>query len=459
MIHFITGKPGGGKSLYAMRRLIRELVFGNRDVVTNLPVRRDVLSEYLQRTYPDRLVDLCGPNNRLWLLDDAKEVRELFVLYRYRYNQAKASRKAVEELDAIYTEFEGKIADLPKKVETETFWEFRNPRKLRFDDAVGTLFVLDEVHLYFNARSWQKTGERAISYLSQHRHFSDDVILVTQHADNVDLQFRRLVEDWTVVKNGYRQKLGWFRALPRFSLSVYSHQPTGGSRQAPFETLTFTLDARGVASTYNTASAAGAAGNGADTKKALPGLHPAWFLVFLVTGAVALGAVIKGANVVATSKLSEKLPEKTTEQLVKEASEPIIGQERPIGPSPGQRVHVSEVEKPVFVQGVVKMGGKVNVLLTDGRTLTERDFQSGDFINRSVVRIAGVSYHYQRPKESERSSPRIARDNAVPSSVEASAAIVEDKESAWLPPDRDGVTRLRETPGRAEAFTPSVKVD
>ena len=216
MIHFVTGKPGGGKSLFAMRRIIHELVYTARDVVTNVPVQRGVLAEYLQREYPETLVELTGPNNRLHLLDEGKEVRELFVEYRRRWLLAKNSKASVTELDAIYREMESRVQALPQKVQTERFWEYRNPRKLRFDDAVGTLFVLDEVHLWFNARNWQKTGEAAIAYLSTHRHFSDDVILVTQHADNVDLQFRRLVEDCTVVINCYRQRVGWFRALPRF---------------------------------------------------------------------------------------------------------------------------------------------------------------------------------------------------------------------------------------------------
>ena len=41
MIHFIVGKPGGGKSYYAVLQICHELLHGSRCVVTNLPLRLD----------------------------------------------------------------------------------------------------------------------------------------------------------------------------------------------------------------------------------------------------------------------------------------------------------------------------------------------------------------------------------------------------------------------------------
>ena len=38
-IHFISGKPGGGKGLYCMKLILDELVKGRRPVVTNLPIK------------------------------------------------------------------------------------------------------------------------------------------------------------------------------------------------------------------------------------------------------------------------------------------------------------------------------------------------------------------------------------------------------------------------------------
>lgn len=59
-VHFISGKPGGGKTLYAVRLIVEELVHGKRCVVTNVPLKEGRLNQYLQERYPDRCIDLLG---------------------------------------------------------------------------------------------------------------------------------------------------------------------------------------------------------------------------------------------------------------------------------------------------------------------------------------------------------------------------------------------------------------
>ena len=51
-IHIINGKPGGGKSLFGMHLLVKELVETNRNIITNLAVRLPELNEYVQKTHP-----------------------------------------------------------------------------------------------------------------------------------------------------------------------------------------------------------------------------------------------------------------------------------------------------------------------------------------------------------------------------------------------------------------------
>lgn len=452
MIHFVTGKPGGGKSMYAMQCIVRELVTSNRDVVTNLPVRRDILNAFLQRRYPQIHVPLLGPENRLTLLDEGGEVRAIYKRYKKEWDQAKKSRASDEVLEAIYQAMEKEIGSLEVPVQTAKFWEYRNPRKKRFDDAVGTLFVLDEVHLYFNARKWQETGEEAIRYLSQHRHFSDDVLLVTQHADNVDMQFRRLVEDWAVIKNGYTQKIGWFRALPRFTRSVYTSQPTGGARQVPFERTTFSLDAKGLASCYNTAAAAGVHANGADTGRKPRGLHPAWFVVFLLSGALVLGGLIKGANGYAASKVMGSAEAAIAAHQVPPVSPSLSPS---VSPAVGVHAVAATPNDRRKVRGYAVRGERVRVLMETGETLTE-DLDDGlEGIRRNKVWIRGEA-HYLIPAQDRPPSP------ALPAS--SAPAVLDAAETPALPPppaantaDRwathsDGVSRLKRTETLAEAL-------
>ena len=51
-IHFISGKPGGGKTLYSVRLILDELVNGSRPIVTNVSLNLGRLNEYLQRAHP-----------------------------------------------------------------------------------------------------------------------------------------------------------------------------------------------------------------------------------------------------------------------------------------------------------------------------------------------------------------------------------------------------------------------
>lgn len=57
-----------------------------------------------------------------------------------------------------------------------------------------TLLVLDEVHLWFNARDWANAMKEVLDFLTQSRKASLDIIFISQAAENIDKQFRRLVQ-------------------------------------------------------------------------------------------------------------------------------------------------------------------------------------------------------------------------------------------------------------------------
>lgn len=55
----------------------------------------------------------------------------------------------------------------------------------------ASLAVLDEVHLWFNARDWQKTSRGLLDFLSQSRKVRLDVMFISQSKKNIDSQFLR----------------------------------------------------------------------------------------------------------------------------------------------------------------------------------------------------------------------------------------------------------------------------
>src|ERR1041384_2429550 len=50
-IRFISGKPGGGKTLRAVNVIFEELRHTDRNIITNVPLKRGRCREYLQEKY------------------------------------------------------------------------------------------------------------------------------------------------------------------------------------------------------------------------------------------------------------------------------------------------------------------------------------------------------------------------------------------------------------------------
>ena len=255
-IHFISGKPGGGKTLYSVRLIVDELVNGSRTIITNVPIKIGRLNEYLQQTYPKAY-------QKQFLTDPPVHIIDRVIL--------------IDE-EQISTFF----AIRPKCVRIATVTNEEWKSGVRPDFSIcrdeGVLYVLDEVHIAFNARAWASTGHEVLYYLSQHRKLGDDVICITQAISNVDKQFRSVAQDFTYIKNLSKQNVGLFRLPAMFTRNTYAQPAT--DNQKPMETGTFSLDTSGLASLYDTAKGVGIHGrSGADTNARKKGFHWLWFLV------------------------------------------------------------------------------------------------------------------------------------------------------------------------------------
>lgn len=75
-------------------------------------------------------------------------------------------------------------------------WSFH--KYLRAGQEINTLCVIDEAHLWFNARDHAVTAatkRELITFLSQSRKLKVDCVFIVQSADNLDAQFRRLAQE------------------------------------------------------------------------------------------------------------------------------------------------------------------------------------------------------------------------------------------------------------------------
>lgn len=398
-IHFVLGKPGGGKTLYAMKLILEELRQGDRLVVTNVALNLSRFNEYIQEKYP-------GETINLW------------------------------QRVSVLTE------DMCRE-----FWKYRTMPGI---EDKGAFIVLDELHLFFNAREWMNTGKDCLHYLSQHRKLGDDVICVTQHVGNVDKQFRSVAQDFTLVVNGFKQKLGLFRGLPCFNRYTYSSEPNG-TRVEPDDTGHFRLDAKGIASCYNTAAGVGVHGRGADKAEKRRGL-PLW--VFPVVALVFIAVVIfgmKGCNKALRSRAEKKQQERqasvahppaASQGDAKRAGGVAPATQKAPDPTPAsqQPTPVESVgrvaDRPKVAQKLIRKDGRARIVMTDGTVYESSD---GDLeqIQNHRVKIKGEWYGYRQ------AGPGVSR----PVIREEEVKVVEypkreEPESAWVT-DADGVSKLR----------------
>jgi len=356
-IHFISGKPGGGKSLYALKLVEEELVHGFRPVYTNLPIKVGRLNEYLQQKYPDKSIDL---HTRLRILTDDETGK--FWLYRPGC-----------VLDAL----------------TKKDWEAGlKPDYSKVTDH-GVFYVIDEIHNFFNARAWMETGRDVLFYLSQHRKLSDTVLCITQAIANVDKQFRSVSQDYTYLRNLSKESMGLFRLPFVFIRKTYLSPATDTSQ--PMESGSFRLHAGELPSCYDTAQGVGIHGRGADQAEKRKGIH--WLVAVAVVPLILFAIYKFGPQGVAHFfKVSDKVSAKSAKSapgVVVPSPAPVP--QASVSPSPKPLVLDTPPAKPadqVHVTGIVQGFGPAKVFLSDGRELRWGDMALSS-IGRDYVIIDG----------------------------------------------------------------------
>ena len=213
-IFALTGKPGAGKSYFATRCIIAEITKGNnRTIVTNVPINREKLRAYVKKDF--HLYDLeTFTDNRF------------FFTNRGHYN-----------------------IQIENTADNVDFGE------LLQDDDDGVLFIIDEAHLYFNARNWKHMQGATLSYITFIRHIGDTCIYMCQKFSDIDSQFRGKTQAFHYLRNLAKERYGWFKRGDGFRCYQYleeSHiQNHGSSTDNAVQDFSypFKLD---VAECYNT---------------------------------------------------------------------------------------------------------------------------------------------------------------------------------------------------------------
>lgn len=267
MIEFIIGKPGDGKTMFAVRRMLEHFrILDARPIVSN--------------------VRLDNPACVDWLVANSNQPADFWYWWlKGHYFPLK------DEHTCSFFRYRGELVLTEETdVEAPGFAGMKNGKEILYPNyklagSVGVVYYLDEVHTAFPS-DLLNISPHVLHYLSQHRKFGDDVFCITQHPEQVSKKFRLLAQTYHRLRNQYRQKFGWFKLPGKFSRDAFSSIPRQGS--VSFESESFHLE-KEIGKCYDTTAGAGVGGNREPELKRAKGL-PMWVFfagcIALVVGIV-----------------------------------------------------------------------------------------------------------------------------------------------------------------------------
>lgn len=379
-IEFISGKPSNGKSLRAMMLLEQELRVTRRNVVTNLAVRPGDLAEKLNEIYGD-----C-------------------------FDMNKRLRILTPEETMCFWFFPAVGVDLDPKKKKE--WTGADGSKLvvpdldKIQELGGTLFIIDEAHVFFGSRQWQtnkESKEGGFYFLSQHAKMKSDIILVTQHVERVDNQFRSVSQSYIYMENRSMRNIpilgGLVRNIAGFTQRKYPEPFRTGMHSEETVRLK-TADKLWLANCYDTTAGVGITSRGdgrADKKpKGLPFFTLAipvialiaaiWFIPDYFMKAAAGKAMTAGAQ---NHNLTPPAPAAPGQTAASRLSEFVGHAPKKIESSAKPQVAKSQV----WISGWIPTPDKKEfiIYLSDGRSI-RRGYR---FLDESTIEFQGEVFSTQ----------------------------------------------------------------
>ena len=399
MILTVVGKPGGGKSFYALKNIARVLAETSQSVVTNLSVDIPALEAYCAAKWPGLVIDV---SRRVRLLDEKQAAR--FWLYRVD------SEGAYHDLGDVSRDDEKRGVRVDYASITKANAETLSQGKPRV--YPGIFYVIDECHVFFDARAWAETGFSLTFYNSQHRKLDDDVMFVTQFLELIDKRVKGFSQEFIYLRNNGAEKLFTFFRGPSYFSAKHYQRPPSGMQDLPSEVHRFSLDLD-LARCYDTSAGVGIKGVGKPEAKKKKGL-PVYLLAvpfLLFCAALYYGPDLLAKGVIGTASgsytaetlgLAERKRSASAPASVPGAVSSTSVATRPSGPTGSW-----QQEAPPYPTGYLRTPTRVIVQMSDGTWRGERDTEL-ERIERNAVWLAGEKMYF-------RASPRPAPSPALPS--------------------------------------------
>lgn len=258
-ISVFTGKPGNGKTLTMMHFLTEDLLRTERHIVTNIPINKPELAEYLERESDKRKIRCPKINQRLTVIG----TEEALFFWRFRSNNY-----VLPKWDGLGNDGKS-LSEEDLLIQSKSYFAQIGEN----DAAAPVSYYISEAHRYYNAKRFQKISVIAELYVTHHRHLHDEVYFDTQFPKQLSVALRELTEEWHVLRNDYNRNIGFVKMIPRIRMSSYYELPSSTGK--PFAKRNIFISENGVASCYQSTGALGAIERAQDTetkktKKGIP---------------------------------------------------------------------------------------------------------------------------------------------------------------------------------------------
>jgi len=422
-IEFITGKPGGGKSMTAVKVIVDELLHGDRPIVTNLALDLGRLQEYIHELGGKTVV--------------AERVRFL----------------THEETFKFYT-IRGHHVTVTEPARPEDLFDYSKSQE-HPESAGGVFYVIDECHNYFSTKAKIDEDSPMFKWASQHRKLKDFCYFVTQSIENVHAKIRRLGQQFNYIRNLRKETFRGFRRGDGFERTVYLHIPTGEG-SIPIHVEKFKLDCSGLASCYFTAGGVGvkAMGN-ADGGFQKKGLHMRWIWVAFFVAVLGLSSAIFLVPWLlgrVGKRIIEKDPEPSAHvvdstPVAKAKEQPPAPLPAPASKPPPSAPQSGSSDAVVYATGYVLGRGMITVSMSDGTTRTERDTEL-QHVERNSITLSGVKLFF-------RGAQRTAIDRPQPDALVATGPDNQQPVALPAPPPEPSTSWQQHSDGVSRIIKPS----
>ncbi|MEM7625456.1 MAG: zonular occludens toxin domain-containing protein [Planctomycetota bacterium] len=214
----IVGVPGSGKSLSAVREIVRTVVNTRRPCYTNIPIRPKKLRAYIYRKLKRKKLP---HEERRAVAQLVKPItKKHFQRFCERLETVNQVTNRLLEKSGLDSDSVGQLGEFAHmafvKRALRIVARVMGPPRITGTDGdwvpPGSCLFLDELHKWYPSKDYRNEDPAIIALTSMHRHMQLKIFVLTQRWMNASLSFRSMAEEvWFCMNWAKKPIVGFLR--------------------------------------------------------------------------------------------------------------------------------------------------------------------------------------------------------------------------------------------------------